>query len=318
MQEIKILDLKHTGIVPLNKLETFILVDGTEHYYISSEGRLTNNARGKFYVHAETVSKGANKVHWKVFEKDTGYCSDLYADYLVAQAFLQPVKGKSRIYHIDSNNLNSKYTNLIYVSDKEFMDLKNGSISIDDLGRVQEYMPFLSGNRMKARRLWNDMWSRCYNEKLHKRYPEYKDCTICDYWLEDKERFYKWVEENYYTIGDEQIDLDKDILFKGNKVYSPETCVFVPHTINTLLLNCRRSRGKYPMGVSSHNRKYRAQLNVGGRMVKLGVHSTPEEAFDEYKKHKEALIMVTADKYKGRIPDKVYQAMLNWKIEIDD
>lgn len=318
MQEIRILDLKHTGIVPLNKLETFILVDGTEHYYISSEGRLTNNERGKFYVHAETVSKGANKVHWKVFEKDTGYCSDLYADYLVAQAFLQPVKGKSRIYHIDGNNLNSKYTNLIYVSDKEFRDLKNGSISVKDLGRVQEYVPFLNISRMKARRLWNDMWSRCYNEKLHKRYPEYKDCTICDYWLEDKERFYKWVEENYYTIGDEQIDLDKDILFKGNKVYSPETCVFVPHTINTLLLNCRRSRGKYPMGVSSHNRKYRAQLNVGGRMVKLGVHSTPEEAFDEYKKHKEALIMVTADKYKGKIPDKVYQAMMNWKIEIDD
>lgn len=41
--EIKTLDLKHTGIVPLNNLETFILVEGTRHYYISSEGRLANN-----------------------------------------------------------------------------------------------------------------------------------------------------------------------------------------------------------------------------------------------------------------------------------
>ena len=114
------------------------------------------------------------------------------------------------------------------------------------------------------------------------------------------------------------MDLDKDVLCKGNKVYSPETCVFVPHTINTLILSCKKIRGKYPLGVSLDKGKYRAQLNVEGKMVKLSSHNTPEEAFYEYKRHKEALIMVTADRYKGKIPDKVYQAMINWKIEIDD
>ena len=321
MQEIKTLDLKRTGIVPLNKLETFMLIDGTKHYYISSEGRLANDARGKFYVHADTVASKTNKVHWKIYYEDENsveYKKDVNADYLVAQAFLEPVKGKSKIYHIDGDGSNSKYNNLIYVSDKELHDLRNGKIKVGDLGREQKYVPFLNYSRMKAARLWNDMYSRCYNKKLHKRFPEYIGCTICDYWLEDKERFYKWVEENYYMIGNEQMDLDKDILCKGNKVYSPETCVFVPHTINTLLLNCRRKRGKYPIVVSYDKGKYRAALNIDDKNVKLGVYGTPKEAFMVYKRHKEALVLITADRYKGKIPDKVYDAMINWKIEIDD
>ena len=122
MKEIKTLDLKRTGIVPLNKLETFVLTEGTKHYYISSEGRLVNDIKGKFYTHKDTLSKSNNKVHWKVhYEDKTGveYEKDVNADYLVAQAFLEPVKGKNRIYHIDGDNSNSKYNNLIYVSDSE-------------------------------------------------------------------------------------------------------------------------------------------------------------------------------------------------------
>ena len=199
MQEIQTLDLNRTGIKPLNKLETFMLIEGTKHYYISSEGRLANDIKGKFYVHNETLSKATNRVHWKIFYEDESgveYKRDVYADNLVAQTFLEPVKGKNKVYHIDGDSSNSKYNNLIYVSDREFYNLRNKKISVDDLGREQKYIPFLNNSRMKARRLWNDMHSRCYNEKLHKRFPEYIGCTICDYWLEDKERFYKWVEEN--------------------------------------------------------------------------------------------------------------------------
>lgn len=121
-------------------------------------------------------------------------------------------------------------------------------------------------------------------------------------------------------VGSEQLDLDKDILCKGNKVYGPETCVFVPHTVNTLLLNSRRKRGRYPLGVNYEKKKgkYCAELNTDGRTVKLGHFNTAEEAFMEYKRHKEAVIIVTADRYKGKIPDKAYNAMMNWKIEITD
>lgn len=322
MQEVKTLDLKGTGIEPLNKLETFILIEGTKHYYISSEGRLANDIRGKAYLHKNTAH-GNGRVHWKVrYEGKNGALreKDEFADNLVAQAFLEKVRGKKRVYHIDGNNSNSRYSNLVYVSQSELNALRKGDISVGDLGRAQEYVPFLNSSRMKAKRLWNDMYSRCYNEKFHERQTQYKGCCICDYWMEDRERFYAWVEENYYTVGNEPMDLDKDILFKGNKVYSPETCVFVPHAINTLFLDCKKVRGKCPVGVhyDKGKGKYRASLNVGGRNIKLGTFDTPDEAFVEYKKHKEALIIVMADRYKGKIPGKVYRAMVNWEINIDD
>ena len=323
MQEINILDLNRTGIKPLNKLETFMLIEGTKHYYISSEGRLANDIKGKFYIHNETLASKTNKVHWKIYYEDESgveYKRDVYADNLVAQTFLEPVKGKNKVYHIDGDNSNSKYNNLIYVSDREFYNLRNGKISVDDLGREQKYIPFLNNNRMKARRLWNDMHSRCYNEKLHKRFPEYIGCTICDYWLEDKERFYKWVEENYYMIGNEQMDLDKDILCKGNKVYSPETCVFVPHTINTLFLNGKKNRGDLPLGVhfDKSKGKYRAEMSFMGEPIKLGWFDSAESAFARYKEYKEDFIQDLAEQYKDILPYKVYEAMMNWKIEIDD
>ncbi len=321
MSEIEILDTKKAGIELLNPLETFILIEGTKHYYISSEGRLANDTKGKIYIHKNTISKSVGKVHWKIFFEDydgSTYSKDLYADYLVATTFLKKVPGKDRIYHIDGDNANSKYNNLIYVSNKEMNDLITGKITVEDLNRIQEYIPFLNSNIVKARRLWNDMYTRCYNRELHKRFPQYKDCKICDYWLEDKKNFYKWVEENYYMVGNEQMDLDKDILCKGNKVYSPETCIFVPHKINTLFINGKKKRGKYPIGVCAHKNKYRAELKIDNVQIKLKSYDTPEEAFLEYKKHKEALIMITADKYKNKIPNKLYEAMLNWKIEIDD
>ncbi|MCD8215254.1 MAG: hypothetical protein LUC97_06420 [Clostridiales bacterium] len=172
----------------------------------------------------------------------------------------------------------------------------------------------------RAAKLWNDMHSRCYNTKLHERCPSYATCTICDEWLEDRIKFYEWVKDNYYTIGLEQMDLDKDILVKGNKVYSPSTCIFVPHSINMLFTNGKAVRNNCPVGVhyDKYKGKYRVCMAVDGRNVKLHSWGTPEEAFAEYKQHKEALIMVTADKYKGKIPTKLYNAMINWKVEITD
>lgn len=118
------------------------------------------------------------------------------------------------------------------------------------------------------------------------------------------------------------MDLDKDILVKGNKVYSPDTCVFVPHSINGLFTGCNKGRNKrkYPLGVyyDSGKKKYRANMNLDSENIKFSERNTPEEAFEDYKRHKEALILVTADKYKKYIPSKVYHAMLNWKVEITD
>ena len=116
------------------------------------------------------------------------------------------------------------------------------------------------------------------------------------------------------------MDLDKDILFKGNKIYSPETCCIVPHSINTLILNCAKNRGELPVGVwyDDEKGKFRSGLSYCGQMIKLGTFNTTEEAFKRYKVYKEDLIRDIAEQYKGEIPYKVYEAMKNWEVDIED
>lgn len=185
-------------------------------------------------MHKQTLNSHG-KVHWKIFYEDkangTVIQEDVTAEKLVAKTFLETVCGKYRIYHIDGDLSNSKYNNLMYVDDKEFYKLSVQQMHVNELGRVQAYVPFLNQNRMKARRLWNDMQTRCYNAKYHKRSPEYEECSICQEWLEDKEKFFQWVEENYYTVGDERMDLDKDILVKGIK-YIVQIPVYLFRTVS--------------------------------------------------------------------------------------
>lgn len=93
--------------------------------------------------------------------------------------------------------------------------------------------------------VWCDMLRRCYSEKYHKKKPTYKGCSVCDEWLLFS-NFKRWFDENYI----DGYCLDKDIIVKGNKVYSPDTCCFVPKCINSLLTNRKMHRGLEPIGVS--------------------------------------------------------------------
>jgi hypothetical protein len=151
------------------------------------------------------------------------------------------------------------------------------------------------------------------------RYPSYIGCEVCEEW-HDYQKFAEWYRNNYYKVEIDgkksKMDLDKDILHKGNQMYCPEYCVFSPHEINTLIINCRKMRGEYPVGVhyDKGKKRYRAQITS----KKLGRFKTPELAFAAYKKEKEKIIKDMARKYKDQIPDKLYQAMLHWKVKIDD
>ena len=118
--------------------------------------------------------------------------------------------------------------------------------------------------------------------------------------------------------------LDKDILCKGNKVYSRETCIFVPERINTLFVKKDNARGNDPIGVYQlPSGNYRAQCNNEyGKSVYLGVYSTEEEAFQVYKQYKEKIIKEVIDSYEGVIPEPQYSrlktAMYNYEVEMDD
>lgn len=107
--------------------------------------------------------------------------------------------------------------------------------------------------------------------------------------------------------------LDKDILVKGNKVYSSNTCCFVPEDINVLFSTKRNGRSNLPMGVSKANSKFRARCHTLSGRIDLGVYKTPEEAHKAWQTTKVKHIRDVAEEYlvyyKGR--EDVYASILS-------
>ena len=180
-----------------------------------------------------------------------------------------------------------------------------------------------NGKVHKYYKIWHGMLTRCYDPKYQERYPSYKGCEVEDYLL-NFQHMGEWIKENYYEIPGEKMCLDKDILCKGNKVYSRETCIFVPERINLLFIKSDNTRGDCPIGTTPNSSgNYIAQCNDGyGKQIRLGTYLTKEEAFQVYKEYKENLIKETIDSYEGKIPEPFYsrlrEAMYNYEVEIDD
>lgn len=178
-----------------------------------------------------------------------------------------------------------------------------------------EYAIFDGKNPTKAYQTWVAMLTRCYSERYHKVCPTYIGCSICDEWLRFS-NFKMWFDENYV----EGYALDKDILVKGNKVYSPDTCCFVPNEINALLIKHEGKRGSFPIGVTRKGNKFCARLNVCSVSKWLGVFRSAEEAFAVYKNEKEKYLKEIAKTYfeSNKISEKVYNALINYKVKITD
>ena len=169
-------------------------------------------------------------------------------------------------------------------------------------------------------KLWVNVLTRCYNENYKKTRPTYKDVAICEEWKYYL-NFKEWFVENYYELKNERVELDKDILDKGNKIYSPEKCVFVPQRINSLFTNCKSRRGDLPLGVTKIAKGnylgYISTVSINGKNTTRSFKNI-EDAFYDYKFRKEQEIKRLAEEYKGVIPIELYEALYNYKIEITD
>lgn len=166
---------------------------------------------------------------------------------------------------------------------------------------------------------WRNMLIRCYDSKYKEKYPTYETCIACDEWL-NFQNFAEWYNCNFYIVNDEKMHLDKDILVKRNKVYSPDTCIFVPSRINKLFLKNDNVRGEYCVGVTykSDINKYIARCNTLNERKYLGIFNTEHEAFYIYKEFKEKYIKEVADQYKKYIPKKLYDALYKYQVDITD
>lgn len=105
---------------------------------------------------------------------------------------------------------------------------------------------------------WKHMLERCYSDKYQEKQPTYKGCSVSADWLTFS-NFKNWMEKQDW----EGNQLDKDLLFERNKVYSAEACVFVTQAVNNFIIDSGAARGEWLIGVSLHKQtgKFVAMCN---------------------------------------------------------
>lgn len=189
-----------------------------------------------------------------------------------------------------------------------------------------KYKAFDNGKDVKEYKIWHGILQRCYDTKTQLKQPTYKGCSVSDNW-KIYENFYEWVhkQDNYkqWQIGN-RWTVDKDIILKGNKIYSKEYCCLIPEYINVLFTKRQNYRGNYPIGVYYYKagNSYRAQcMNpLINKRILIGTYNNPNEAFYAYKEYKENLIKkIAQQEYQNKnITEKCYIAMMNYNVDITD
>lgn len=141
---------------------------------------------------------------------------------------------------------------------------------------------------------WVNMINRCYNERMVSMNPTYADCSVSDEWLRFS-AFKCWMETQDW-LG---MELDKDILIPGNRIYSSETCVFVDPALNLFLVDRSAARGKWPLGVcwSGQAKKFMARCRnpFTGKADYLGLFNCPDQAHSAWKTRKHELSLIYAE-----------------------
>lgn len=174
----------------------------------------------------------------------------------------------------------------------------------------------VNGVRRKEYALWKSMIERVYLPFMLNRGPSYEGCSVSDN-FKYYHKFYQWCQEQI-GFNEEGFALDKDLLLNGNKVYSEDTCVFIPHELNSLILCNNIRRGDCLVGVRNRNGRYIAECRVFGIKKHIGSFDTPELAFEAYRLVKETHIKELANLYKDIIDPRAYNALLNYSIDIGD
>lgn len=175
-------------------------------------------------------------------------------------------------------------------------------------------MPRINGKQVMCPfyQVWQGMLERCYSAKTQEKYPTYRGCVVSKEWLIFS-NFREWMQSQKWK----GLQLDKDILIEGNKIYAPEYCRFVSHPINSLLNDHGRSRGKYPIGVSmdKRNGRFQAQCSVMGKLKYIGLYSSPEAAYRAWRGAKAEAIRLTVDAESPA--EEIRMALLARAIELE-
>ncbi len=230
----------------------------------------------------------------------------------------------------DKKNVEIQFLKTGFETTVELGSIRNGKVkdrylpSVYGVGVIGDKYPSkVNGVKTKEYKLWTSMLVRCYSDDFKKELPTYEGCQVSEN-FKSYEYFYEWCHSQigFGVEGNgNPFQLDKDLLIKGNKVYSEYSCVFIPAEINSLLVKRENMRGKYLIGVywSNTNKAFVAQVSRNkGMQEHLGLFKTEIEAFNTYKTTKEAFVKEQANNWKSQIDIRAYNALMNYTVEITD
>ena len=183
----------------------------------------------------------------------------------------------------------------------------------------RKYPTRVDGVQVKSYGAWKNMLKRCYNFDFQKKYPTYIGCSTSDNFF-NYSYFHEWCldQVGYDKKG---YHLDKDILTKGNKVYSEDTCVFVPNSLNQFLVSRVNFRGDNPLGVvfSKKRNLYHARVNDGfGKLKHIGYFENKIDAFNAYSVEKRTIGLNLSKFYDGCVDSRVIEALKDVHVDIGD
>ena len=226
----------------------------------------------------------------------------------------------------DATNVEIQFLKTGFETTVELGNIKKGGVkdpyspSVFGVGVLgTKYSPSINGVKTKEYMLWHSMLKRCYSDTCKNKNPTYIDCKVSDGFLY-YEYFYEWCHKQI-GFGNQGWQLDKDLLIKGNKVYSEDSCVFIPKEINLLLVKSTASRGEHLIGVHwcKKGKAFKAQISKNkGKREHLGYFKTEMEAFNAYKQAKESFVKEQANVWKSQIDIKAYEALMNYEVNITD
>lgn len=221
------------------------------------------------------------------------------------------------IEYFSAKNITIRFNDGTIMNNVKYYRFSDGAIKNSNIPNVYgvgfigygDYVSEKNGKLNIIYSKWNKMMQRCYCEKYHILKPTYKDCSVHPNW-HNFQNFAKWADGKYKK----GYELDKDILVKGNKVYSAETCCFVPREINALLAYDKNKNRNLPIGVYPYRDKYKSCININGVVKVLGYFFSAQDAFYAYKKAKELRIKQIANNFKNEITKECYYSLVNWEI----
>lgn len=200
----------------------------------------------------------------------------------------------------------------------DVVDLRNGKTkdlmrpTVQGVGFIGDGIYSTRDGRHKTKQYmtWNGMITRCYSDSWHKKKPSYSECETCEEW-QNFQNFAAWYDDNYPNDG-LHYELDKDLLVMGNKIYSPETCLFIPRKINSFLNSGSSNMTIFLPGARPRNSLFNSTCGnpITGKREYLGQFETEIEAHLAWAARKKEIAAMLANS-DIQMCDRTRKALLN-------